>query len=400
MKLAELFRKSQLSLMLALGGYGFSAFAFGYLGNSFLDHAWIFSAVYLFFAWLGLILPGKLRLPFGILGVLTMLLPSYFCLAGTVRFTALALSVLYGILLVWSMGIATWERERELASEWYVVLIGILIFVYFCASYEPLLAQALGLLRIVMVVFMLLALLSMNRGSWTLAVGGKQNFFLSMRRKNVLLTLLLFTGAAVVALIPSVVYALQGITKWILMLMQALSKLAPEETEPTETLAEPETNDDMQGWLDSMASRGTSDTTFMIMWIIAIVVLVPLTVVALSRIGKLLYRLVRKVLLKVTEGIADDADYTDEVTDIREEREGFRDKRNLRSRLGAMGKMTPAEKIRFRYKKLLHKNPQWGRHTTARENLSESAAQVYEQVRYSTHAVTDEDARRFKEETE
>ncbi len=400
MKASELFRKAQLSLMLALGSYGLAVFAFGYLGNSFLEYAWTFSAVYLLFAWLGLFLPRKLRFFFGLLGVAVMALPTCFCLEGTVQFTAMVMTVLYGLLLLWSMGMAAWERERELAPEWFMVLLGILIFTYFCATYEPLLQWAIPSLRICVIAFTLLALLSLNRGSWTLAVGGKQNFFLSMRRKNILLTLILFAFAAVVALIPSAVYALQGVTRWIMMLMQALSALFPEETEPSEMPPEMETNDEMQGWLDSMASKGTSETTIMIMWIVAIVVIVPLVISGLYHAGKLLYRLVRKVLLKVTEGIAEEADYTDEVTDTREEREGFREKRSLRKRIAAMGAMTPAEKIRYRYKKLMHKNPQWGHHSTARENLPETAAQVYERVRYSAHPVTQQDAELFKEETE
>lgn len=295
---------------------------------------------------------------------------------------------------------AAWERERELASEWFVVLFGILIFTYFCATYEPLLQWAVPSLRISLIAFTLLALLSMNRGSWTLAVGGKQNFFLSMRRKNILLTLLLFALAALVALIPSAVYALQGVTRWIMMLMQALSALLPEETEPSEMPPEMETNGDMQGWLDSMASRGTSETTFMIMWIVAIVVIVPLMLAGLYRAGKIFYRLAKKLFAKVTEEIAEEADFTDEVTDIREERETFRRKDSLRQRIAAMGTMTPAEKIRYRYRKLMHKNPQWGHHSTARENLTETAAQVYERVRYSAHPVTQQDAELFKEETE
>ena len=61
--------------------------------------------------------------------------------------------------------------------------------------------------------------------------------------------------------------------------------------------------------------------------------------------------------------------------------------------------MEPGERIRYRYRLLSKKHPEWREHNTARENLPDSPAQLYERARYSDHPITPEEAEQFKNET-
>jgi hypothetical protein len=59
--------------------------------------------------------------------------------------------------------------------------------------------------------------------------------------------------------------------------------------------------------------------------------------------------------------------------------------------------LPPRERIRARYRKLLKKNPRWRSGRTARENLPEELASVYERARYSQHPITEEEAEQFRQ---
>ena len=76
------------------------------------------------------------------------------------------------------------------------------------------------------------------------------------------------------------------------------------------------------------------------------------------------------------------------------------DKQTLRKQIREKKRaMTPAQRIRYRYQRLLYKHPNWDQGSTARENLPTVAAAVYEQARYSSHPVTQEDAALFVSKT-
>ena len=69
----------------------------------------------------------------------------------------------------------------------------------------------------------------------------------------------------------------------------------------------------------------------------------------------------------------------------------------LARRLRAMkGREKPAQAAA--YARLLRKKPQWTSSSTARENLPENAAALYERARYSEHPISSEDADSFVRE--
>lgn len=400
MKLSERIRKSQISLLLALGSYGLAVFAFGYLHNPLLGYAWVPPLVYLLFAWISLLLPGKLRVLLGIAGALALILPPALLMDGDPRNTVLTITVPLGALLVWSMRFAGWEREKELPSGWLMVCFGVLILTCFLATFDEKLQPALTEVRVVLFAYVLFAMLSMNRNSWTLATGNGRGFFPAMRRKNILLVLGLFGIAVVVAFIPSAVHLLQGATAAIIALLNKLAALFPEETEPTETLNSiPPPGPDDGEWADKIELQHASDLMIAVLNVVAVVVAIPLVLFGIYYVTKKFWQLMGQFYHVVTDGILEEAaDYADEITDIREETEQRRIKVKTERRRRI--KMTPKEKIRYRYLRLMQKNPKWNKHSTARENLTETAAQLYEKARYSTHEITQQDAEQFKDETE
>ena len=400
MKFSERIRKSQLPLLLALGAYGLAVLAFGYLHISLLSYAWLPPFIYLLLAWISLLLPGKLRVLLGILGTIALNLPALLLQDDNARSAALTITVPMSALLIWSMRFAGWEREKELSSGWLMICFSVLGLSCFLATFDDRLLSQLTGIRIALLAYALLAMLSMNRSSWTLATGNRRGSFPAMRRKNVLLVFGLFGIAVAVALIPSAVNLLQGLMAMILAIINKLSKLFPEETEATETLNSIATPGPDDGdWIDKMAQRQASDLMIAILNVVGVVVAIPLVLFGIYFATKKFWKLLGEFYHTVTDGILEEAaDYADEVTDIRDETEQLRKKVKTERRRRIH--MTPVEKIRYRYLRLMQKNPKWGKHSTARENLTESAAQLYEKARYSNHEITWQDADRFKEETE
>ena len=89
-------------------------------------------------------------------------------------------------------------------------------------------------------------------------------------------------------------------------------------------------------------------------------------------------------------------DYSDEITDTRSE-DGRRDeylRRRRGRRTSSPAPSAPGARIRWRYARLLARG-KWASSSTARENLPQEAAALYERARYSDLPVSKEDADRF-----
>ena len=102
--------------------------------------------------------------------------------------------------------------------------------------------------------------------------------------------------------------------------------------------------------------------------------------------------------------IHEDEDFSDEITRTRGKRlkksKEMQEPQENKERLPMFsGRMTPVQKIRYRYRQLSRKHPEWTVQSTARENLQERAAGLYELARYSNHPVQEADAESFKKET-
>ena len=125
------------------------------------------------------------------------------------------------------------------------------------------------------------------------------------------------------------------------------------------------------------------------------------SVILLRMLALALLRLMRRLLLRLQRyAAAVTEDYEDEITDTRGE-DGEHSFHPLRRRAkrAMMYPDTPAGRIRRRYAQLLARHPAWPVSSTARENLSPDAASLYERARYSDHALTEDEAQRFDQNT-
>ena len=137
--------------------------------------------------------------------------------------------------------------------------------------------------------------------------------------------------------------------------------------------------------------------------VISVVLLVVAALLALRFLWRKLKQLLRYLYgqLRHYASTASE-DYVDEVEDTREQGEKHYSlaQRIMRRRNAQKNLKTlpPREQIRMRYSILRGKHPEWEQSSTARENLSESSAQLYEKARYSSHEITLQDSESFADQ--
>ena len=210
-----------------------------------------------------------------------------------------------------------------------------------------------------------------------------------MRRKNLLLTFAIGAAAGGVALIFWLIPDLQAfflrILKWIFGLLRtSAGNQMPAGSPPA--AAPP-------GDLEMVSSEPAwmkTAVTAVVLGGASAAVLFGLYF--LIRKLKAFFKLLGSGLQKYMQAVSED--YVDVITDTRDGKKKWK-------KLSAvsMRKLTPAGRIRYRYGQLMRKHPEWAKGSTARENLPEAAAVVYERVRYSSYPAGEADARKFAEET-
>lgn len=403
MKLWETFRKCQFTMILSPGVYAVSACVSAYMAPELVPWLWLLPVCYILFSGIILALPGRLRLVPLLLGWVLLLLPTAW-FSGDGRVLILVFGLCYSALLLYSLYMVSWERTRELGVAWVLGVFVLMVIGCFFATYEPRLASASKLIRGSVFVYALLVMLSMNRNSRNLATGGKHTFSTDMRNKNLLLTLGMFVIAMLVALVPSLAKLAEAIVNWISNLIQEIVAMIPEETEPTVTTIATEpatTGEGLSELTDKIPVTQTPQSVYTMMWVVAVCVFLPMLVIAAIRLGKLFLQMLRYFGTRINDAaMAEQEDYIDEITDLREERRTERQRRKAEQpRTSDNNKLTPAMKVRKQYKLLKKRHSYWTEQSTARENLTEEAAKIYEQARYSDHPLDESDVEQFKSET-
>lgn len=248
--------------------------------------------------------------------------------------------------------------------------------------------------------FCLLTMLSMNRNGLMAASGKRQSVPQSMKNRNSLMTVLLFVMAVLASLLPSAFAGLSDVMgkaiSWLVDLIIRLIPDAPNESEfqkdtPVEML--PGEGHGQGGGLvlDPVVEKiaafvGAVITTVFVLWL-----LYQLFTILRGKLRSLVSSL-SKFASTVSE------DYVDEVTDTRED--GTAEKLRYRSRTPRLTareerSLPPEERIRYRYRRIVSKHPEWDPGATARETLSMDMARVYEKARYSGEPITEEEAAAF-----
>jgi len=400
----DLLRITQFPVIIACGTLPIPVIFFGYLAPHLLDYAWVLPVAYLVLTVISFFVPGKLRAICGAIAGIGMILPWFFIVEGQSLIIALIAALFFATLLFWSTRIGGWSRDQELHSAWIGVCIGLQLLgqaVYYIDSLTevPVLTSQVVWFTLSFFVMAILVFLSLNRNALNAITTKRPQMAVMIRKKNIFLVFSLFGIAIVFSLLPSVASGAMGLFLWLLQVYTALTHTdgdLPQETMEPTTLQ----SSGVEIELNVGLHTDILNAIFMVLAAVVLVVSIP---VLLYFVGRQMYTTVKSLWKKFVADVANNLDdYEDEITDTRnsvidDNAESTRVKRKglLYNDRG----MSAQARVRYRYKYLLGRHPEWQKGSTARENLPEETAAIYERARYSPHPVTSEDADRFKVNT-
>lgn len=386
------------------------------MGAIITPDAWamplITPAVYVLWAWLLIFVPGKLRVPLGVLGCLAVIAVAVLTMPVFTSAAAVLLPILFAAMLFYSWRIGSFGPDDELSLAIPAVSVVAHVVTQFLILADTRLGEdaLYAMIRTPLILsflfFMLFAILSMNRDSMQRAVNGGSRAPKKLRRRNILLSLIAMAIAVGVAAIPAIIEAATKLWDFIWKtigdaVMWLLNAMGNRETASSRG----EGSREPGGLPISMETSPLAEFLDKLAVILAAIALLIFLVWAL----RVLYRHLKKLFRFIADRMKQYAqstseDYVDEITDLRDE-SGARDsvldslrKRFTQPRVDEKS-LPPRERIRFLYKKLNRKHAEWHVSATARENIPGSAAALYERARYSAHPVTEEDADRFRANT-
>ena len=375
-----------------------------------MDGGWkgaaVLAAMYGVLATLCLPVRGRMRLAAGAVGAAALLGTGMAPLHMYGHGSAMLIPAMYAALLLLSLPIGGWERNRELPAA--AGAVGLVIYVaaqvLVNVDEQQIYPNEIRvLLALGFVGFAALMLLWMNRSSLNDAMNGRGAVPTAMRRKNVLMTMGMLAVVLAISAMPAMVRAVRRLWDALMMCIGTLLHwlgmlMAVEQTGggmegggmsgfPAAETAEP-------GWLAVIMQKVF---TALAAILVAAAVVFALRVLwrKLKKLAALLAQLLREYVAVATE------DYEDEVADTREDGERSRAAgwRRPSMRRADERRMSPAERIRYRYRLLQARHAEWTTSSTARENLPDETASIYERARYSGQDVTAQDAERFAEQT-
>lgn len=404
---SDFLRKGQFPLLIALGLFpGLALVIIASLPAAW-PMQWVFPAAYVLLAWVCLTLPGKIRLAGGLAGSCALMALGVYLMPEKSLFGGISLlsPLLYSAALLGGLRFSSWPRDREIPFA--VLATGVVlhvlwqILVNLGTAYDFAAAPMLWCF----LAFLVLAVLSMNRGSVNASAMGRQKVSTVMRRQNFFLSLGLLVLVIALAALPAVISAIENAWSTLMNLLARLgawlSSLLPEMTEE-------QAGGSMGGSMSMMGMEASEPSAFaLLMEKVAMALGAVLAAAALFFGGRFLYRklkvLLRYLLKRLGEYAAHSTeDYEDEITDTREggekEGTGFTRLFSMMERVDER-KLTPTQRIRYRYSRLQRRHKDWLPGATAREKLSPEAAEIYERARYSSHPVHEQDAEAFAAQT-
>lgn len=360
-------------------------------------------------SWGCLLLPGKHRLLAGAASALLLLFAGV-CLFPLSEGMALLLVPAVCIaLLLGSLPFAGWPKEQELPIGWHFACMGAHALVQLLLTGADKIGKTTynGLQPPLVVSFLcctVLTLLCMNRASLRAAAQSRSSVPLLMRRQNLVITMAILVLGVLIAAIPTIAKGLNFIWDKLLHILARLISLL--------TLLMPEGTVAGSGAPAAESSTGLGETAApsafallmeKVMMITAFAVVVVGASLLLYFLGKQLWRLVKQLWARTLRyGSAASADYEDEITDTRAASDA--EQSSLLTHLRRFvpedeRNMTPAQRVRSRYRRIKRRHDDWSDASTARETLPQEAAALYEQARYSGQPLTAEDAERFRQDT-
>lgn len=402
-KWIRLWRDFRFPLLIAFGTMPVALLLFAQYTPVLLPFVWAWPLGYILLDALSTRIPGKWRILYGLLELLLLAGCGYF--AGTVTGSWLVLIVpgMYCLLLLWGLVLTAEARNDRVGPLWYIVCIGVHLLAQLLqysarVTENPAIDPVRPWTSVAFFAFAIIGLITLNQANLRFSTSGRQNASLLMQRKNLLLVVGLFAIGLLIACTPAIVKAAGNLLQWLLVSIlwliynlfgeQEMEQAPGEEAVGQDNLGLPVAGETAQApqWL----------TILLTVFVLALVAAVALY--ALYFLGKKLivfFKFMTRISGKYLHAVSED--YVDEITDTREGREDQSKARNRKHRLSAQDerKLSPDQRIRYRYLRLMQKHPEWNSGATARETLPADAAPIYERVRYSSHPVTEADAEAF-----
>jgi len=368
--------------------------------------------IYMVGTMLCLLLPGRWRMVFSLL-LSAGIFASGMLLPWEEEITVLLAPIVCGVLVQLTLPMAGWSEEPKIhpvAAFSGVAAHGMMQLMQIAAQNSGDPERYAGILPVVwidFVVFCALLLVTLNRHSLRDATLGGRRAPAAMRRKNMLLSGGLLAVTLLIGCMPAVIDALTKLYSsvvngavWLFMTILRLFHGSGSdgsggggggEMDLAGLLGGPEPPNPFMKIMEKVAI------------VLALAGAAALLIVALYFLGKKIWRLVKKLWIQLSRYVAAASeDYQDEVVDTREKGEVLRAfVRQLRPKRDPLkkvdeSKLSPVERIRYRYLKLWLNHPYWSEGATARENLTDAAAaDLYDRARYSDHPVTAGDADEF-----
>ena len=363
------------------------------------------AAVYLVCALTCIFLPDKLRLPAGIISVLAILLTGLKVFL-TFKSPALVLPpLLYGWLFLETLPVYGKDSREDLPPHVFVLgivfhLAGQAVLFVGRQSDSSVFESIRSGLSAAFACFFLLSLLNFNRINLIYGAAMHGTVPRHIYRFNRLLTLILAALTFFIGCLPAVVRFIRKIwntiTGLIADLIAWINSLLPMEEAVQQTEAA-ERGDPMFAYAESEPGLFAKILEIVLYVLMGALALLAVWMAAkyIKKFAKWLWKRIQAYAASTGTG-----DYVDEISDTREDgdrRLTFSRRHRRRDPLRGVNerKLPPAERVRFYYLRLLMLNKDWKESKTARENLTDAAASIYERARYSEHEITEADAGDF-----
>ena len=397
----RLFR-CQLPLMMACGLLPIPVLLYCFWGCGSLMPWLAVPAAYLVLACACMLLPGRRRLLYAILGIAVLFAGGFWALGNETLVLRIAVALLYTLLLLFTLPMAGWERGREPPMAIPAACICAHLLAQLFLFFNPPANAAVSTLLIVsFILFLLLFMLSLNRQNLASAMPDSHTVPLSIRRRSRLLTWIMLGFVLLISLIPAFAKMLRQIFEWIrqavvLIAKWLMSLFVSREASGTGGMGAQELLGGLEGEETSLLAQILEKIAMVLA--AAVIVLAMLWAIRfvcrkLKKLAAYLYGRLRQYASSVSE------DYVDELEDTRlqgDERFGSARRILFRRHIRrSLKDLSPREQIRARYGMLRGRHPEWNASQTARETLEESSARLYEKARYSRHEITRQESDAF-----
>ena len=409
----EFLRKCQFPLTAALTIAPIPQLVYVACAPILVPFFWVLPLVYFLLFVAGFRIPGKRRLLYGI-GASVVLaavgVSMMFCVPdisqNIIACILLPIApITYIALMMATLPMAGWGTDKELPPFWlycgFATHLSTYAIKFFLQVIWELDWSAINpCLSITFFGTAILVMMSLTRVNLNNSANGRQKPSDAMQQKNLILTVIFFVLAMLIALIPSIYDAIGQFVSWLGRTIKELIEniqiddVINDMGDGGKVDMSPVEGGEVYSVIEQLI-RLFLNGLFIIIALVCLYLVLKTLVPPIIRFFKKLFSSLRKGLTSYVSAATED--YIDEVTDLTPAAKS----RNKVPRLSSAEErsLSPQERIRYRYRRLKARHPEWEEGTTARENLPEKAAPLYEKARYSSHPITEEDADNFKSNT-